>query len=62
VLYTIHVSLKNVLDLTAPGLLDRLGITPAILQGDDHSPCQQDLSTSDFEVLVEEVIAADERT
>jgi RES domain-containing protein len=93
VLYTIRVSLQNVLDLTAPGLLDRLGVTPAILQGDDHSPCrlignaaswlghdgllvpsarraggtnlviyQQDLSTSDFEVLVEEVIAADERT
>lgn len=93
VLYTIRVSLKNVLDLTAPGLLDRLGITPAILQGHDHSPCrmignaanwlghdgilvpsarraggtnlviyQQDLSTSDFEVLVEEMIAADERT
>jgi RES domain-containing protein len=93
VLYTIRVSLKNVLDLTAPGFLDRLRITPAILQGDDHSPCrlignaanwlghegllvpsarraggtnlviyQQDLSTRDFEILVEEVIAVDERT
>jgi RES domain-containing protein len=93
VLYTIRVSLQSVLDLTAPGLLDRLGITPAILQADDHSPCrlignaanwlghdgllvpsarrpsgmnlviyQQDLSTSDFEVLSEEVIAPDERT
>ena len=93
VLYTIHVSLKNVLDLTAHGLLDRLGIIPAILQSDDHSPCrligsavnwlghdgllvpsaraprginlviyQQDLSTTDFEVVSEEVLAADERS
>jgi RES domain-containing protein len=93
VLYTIGVSLKNVLDLTAAGLLDRLGITPAILQDGDHSSCrlignaaawlghdgllvpsarrvvgtnlviyQQDLSASDFEILAEEVIAADERT
>jgi RES domain-containing protein len=93
VLYTIRVSVKTVLDLTAPDILDRLGITPAILQGDDHSPCrlignaanwlghdgllvpsarraggtnlviyQQDLSANDFKVLVEEMIAADERT
>jgi RES domain-containing protein len=92
VLYTVRVSLKNVLDVTAPGLLDLLGITSAILQNDDQSPCrwigsavnwlghdgllvpsarriggtnlviyQQDLSASDFEVLAEEVIAADER-
>jgi len=40
VLYTIRVSLRDVLDLTAPGLLDRLGITATILQGDDHSPCR----------------------
>lgn len=93
VLYTIRVSLKNVLDLTGPGLLDRLGITTDILQGDDQSPCrliggavhwlghdgllvpsarraggtnlviyQQDPSSSDFEVLEDEVIADDERT
>ncbi len=93
VLYTIRVSLQNVLDLTAPDVLDRLGISSAVLQDDDHSPCrlignatnwlghdgllvpsarrvggtnlviyQQDLSTSDFEILAEEVIAADKRT
>jgi len=90
--YTIRVSLKNVLDLTAPGLLDSRGITTEIIQSDDQSPCrliggavnwlghdgllvpsarlsggtnlviyQQDLSTSDFEILAEEAIAADER-
>jgi RES domain-containing protein len=92
VLYTIRVSLKNVLNLTAPGLLDRLGITIETLQNDDQSPCRiiggaanwlghdgllvpsarrsggtnlviyrQELSASDFEILAEELIAADER-
>ena len=92
VLYTIRVSLKNVLDLTAPGVLDRLGITMEILQNDDQSPCrliggaanwlghdgllvpsarrpggtnlviyQQDVASSEFEILAEEVIVADER-
>src|SRR5438045_962841 len=40
-LYTIRVSLKTVLDLTAPGLLDRLEITTDILQNDDQSPCRR---------------------
>jgi RES domain-containing protein len=39
-LYTIHVSLKNVIDLAAPGLLDRVGITPGVLSGADHIPCR----------------------
>lgn len=91
-LYTIRVSLKNVIDLTAPDLLLRLGITDAILSGLDHAPCraigsaanwlghdgllvpsarrrggtnlviyQQDLSTSDFEVTDEMLLADDER-
>lgn len=91
-LYTIRVSLKNVVDLTDPHLLLLLGITDAILSGPDHAPCrkiggavnwlghdgllvpsarrrggtnlviyQQDLATSDFEVIDEAVIAADDR-
>ncbi|HEY0155896.1 MAG TPA: RES family NAD+ phosphorylase [Thermoanaerobaculia bacterium] len=91
-LYTIRVSLKNVIDLTAAGVLAQLGITDSFLGAPDHSPCrtiggavnwlghdgllvpsarrpggtnlviyQQDLSTSDFEVVGEEVIAPDER-
>jgi RES domain-containing protein len=91
-LYTLRVSLENVIDLTAPGLLQQLGITEAILSGPDHGPCrmiggavhwlghdgllvpsarrsggtnlviyQQDLATSDFEVIGEEVIAPDDR-
>jgi RES domain-containing protein len=39
-LYTIHLSLKNVLDLTAPNLLTRLGIIDEVLAGIDHSPCR----------------------
>lgn len=39
-LYTINVSLQNVLDLTATGLLDRLGITADVLSGTDHTPCR----------------------
>jgi len=39
-LYTIRASLQNVIDLTAPGLLPRLGITDDVLTGADHSPCQ----------------------
>jgi RES domain-containing protein len=91
-LYTIRVSLKNVIDLTAQHLLSDLGITAAVLSSDDHSRCrtiggavnwlghdgllvpsarrasganlviyQQDLSTSEFEVMDEEVIAEDDR-
>jgi len=39
-LYTIRVSLRNVVDLTAPGVLRRLGISDDILASDDHSPCR----------------------
>src|SRR5207248_5728936 len=39
-LYTIHLSLKNVIDLTAPNLLTRLGITDEVLSGIDHLPCR----------------------
>jgi RES domain-containing protein len=39
VLYTIRVSLKNVIDLTAPDLLPRLGITDDVLSGPNHEPC-----------------------
>jgi len=91
-LYTINVSLKNVLDLTVPGLLDQLGITADVLSSTDHTPCrtvggavnwlghdgllvpsarriagtnlvifQQDLSTTEFEVTAEEVVAEDAR-
>lgn len=91
-LYTIKVSLRNVLDLTAPGLLDQLGISGDVLSGTDHSPCRtvggavnwlghdgllvpsarrthgrnlviypQDLSSTEFEVTAEEVIAEDAR-
>lgn len=91
-LYTIQVSLKHVIDLTAIGLLDQLGITDAVLAGADHSACRtvggavnwlghdgllvpsarraggtnlviyrQDLSTSDFDITDEEVIAPDDR-
>jgi len=87
-LYTIHLSLKNVIDLTAPNLLTRLGITDEVLSGIDHLPCQtvggavnwlghdgllvpsarrqggtniviyqQDLATSAFVVIDEEVLS-----
>jgi RES domain-containing protein len=39
-LYTIRVSLKNVIDLTAPGLLPSLGITDGVLSSPDHAPCR----------------------
>jgi RES domain-containing protein len=39
-LYTIRISLRNVVDLTAPHLLSRLGITDHALSGPDHSPCR----------------------
>lgn len=39
-LYTIRVSLENVLDLTAPGLLDRPGITAVVLSSADQTPCR----------------------
>jgi RES domain-containing protein len=39
-LYTLRVSLQNVLDLTAADLLPRLGITDDVLSSDDHSPCR----------------------
>jgi len=39
-LYTIHVSLRSVIDLTPPGLLEAVGITPDILRADDHAPCR----------------------
>lgn len=39
-LYTIRVSLKNVADLTAPGLLPLLGITDDVLTGSDQLPCR----------------------
>jgi len=39
-LFTLHVSLKNVVDLTATDLLPRLGITDDVLSSIDHSPCR----------------------
>ena len=39
-LFTIHLSLKNVLDLTATNLLARLGITTDVLSGADQAPCR----------------------
>ena len=39
-LYTIQVSLQNVLDLMAPGLLSKLGITAAVLSSNDQAPCR----------------------
>jgi len=39
-LFTIHVSLKNAIDLTAGDLLARLGITHDVLCSIDHSPCR----------------------
>jgi RES domain-containing protein len=90
-LFTIHVSLKNVIDVTAADLLSRLGVADDVLSNVDHSPCrtigaavnwlghdgllvpsarrrsgtnlvifQQDLATSAFEVMDEEIIAPDD--
>lgn len=39
-LYTIRVSLQNVIDLNSAGLLSRLGITDDILAAPDHTPCR----------------------
>lgn len=39
-LYAIRVSLKNVIDLTASGLLPQLGISDAALASSDHTPCR----------------------
>ncbi len=39
-LFTIHVSLQKVLDLTAPDLLSRLGITDDALSSIDRGPCR----------------------
>ena len=39
-LYTIRVSLRNVIDLTGPPLLSQLGITDDIISSVDHSPCR----------------------
>lgn len=39
-LFTIQVSLRNVIDLTGAGLLAQLGITDDILASMDHSPCR----------------------
>ena len=39
-LFPIHVSLSNVIDLTAAGLLAQLGITDDVLAGIDHGPCR----------------------
>ncbi|HKR62378.1 MAG TPA: RES family NAD+ phosphorylase [Thermoanaerobaculia bacterium] len=91
-LYAIKLSLKNVIDLTAPALLLKLGITTDVLSSSDHSMCRviggavswlghdgllvpsarrasgtnlviykQDLSTTEFEIVAEEVIAEDKR-
>jgi RES domain-containing protein len=39
-LYTIRVSLKSVIDLTAPDVLSQLGVTDAVLSSPDHTPCR----------------------
>jgi len=39
-MFTIRVSLKNVIDLTAADLLPRLGITDDVLASIDHTPCR----------------------
>jgi RES domain-containing protein len=39
-LFTIHVSLSKVIDLTSAGLLAQLGITDDILASIDHAPCR----------------------
>lgn len=40
VLYTIRVSLQNVIDLTVPDVLPRLGITDDVLTSTDQSTCR----------------------
>jgi RES domain-containing protein len=39
-LFTIRVSLKNVIDLTAADVLPRLGISDEVLESIDHVPCR----------------------
>jgi RES domain-containing protein len=39
-LFTIRVSLRNVVDLTATHLLPQLGITDDVLASIDHAPCR----------------------
>jgi RES domain-containing protein len=39
-LYTLRVAIASVVDLTRAGVLDTLGITPAILCADDQAPCR----------------------
>ncbi len=39
-LYTIRITLRNVVDLTRPGILSQLGLTESVLSGLDHSPCR----------------------
>lgn len=39
-LYAIRVSLKNVIDLTASGLLPQLGVSDAVLSSSDHTRCR----------------------
>jgi RES domain-containing protein len=39
-IYTIDISLSNVVDLTTPAALSQIGITPELLRGDDQSPCR----------------------
>jgi len=41
VLYEIEVSVASLVDLTAPGALDAVGLTPDDIQDDDYSACQQ---------------------
>lgn len=40
-LFTIHVSLKKVIDLTAADLLAQLGISDDVLAAFDHTPCRK---------------------
>jgi RES domain-containing protein len=39
-IFTIHVSLKNVIDLTDATVLTRLGVTEDVLSSIDHSTCR----------------------
>ena len=39
-IFTIHVSLRKVIDLTAAGLLAQLDITDDVLAAIDHTPCR----------------------
>jgi len=39
-IFTIHVALKNVIDLTRSDLLNQLGVTDDVLSGIDHAACR----------------------